>query len=78
MADVRKLRFIRPVPPGQAEYNEPLPIKRMDGEVTREGETAFAGGMCFEVWVGRWKKGGGEEAGGEKVSLGFTTSTLLM
>lgn len=56
------------------EGNEPPPIRRLDGEITRLEDIAFAGGTYCEVWVGRWVKGGGED---EKVSLSLTTSVLL-
>ena len=46
--------------------NEAPSVKRLDGEVTKLGEIAFAGGANCEIWVGRWKKGG-EGVGGEKV-----------
>ena len=53
------------------EADEPPPIKRLDGEVTRLGDMPFAGGMYCEVWVGRWVKsannGSGEGIGGEEV-----------
>ena len=55
-------------------------VKRLDGEVVRQGEIPFAGGMYYEVWVGQWKKGA-EEVGGEKlekVSLSLTTPTLMI
>lgn len=64
------------------EISEPPPVKRLDGKVTRNGELAFARGTYCDVWVGLWDKGGREEVGSEKVdpekvSLSFTTSTLL-
>ena len=65
------------------EASEPPPIKRLDGEIKRLGDIAFAGGTFCEVWVGEWSKGSKEEGGGEeidgekieKVSIGFTAST---
>jgi len=78
MADTQKLRFLEPLP-----QREEIPlVKRLDGEVTRLGEIAFAGGMYCEVWVGRWEKGsregtGGEKVDVEKVSLSLATSILL-
>ena len=59
------------------EVNEALPVKRLDGEVTRLGKVAFAGGMYCEIWVGRWKKGGEREEVEEKVCLRLTTFILL-
>jgi len=69
------------------QANEVPPIKRLGGEVTRLGETPFAGGTYCEVWMGRWVKQGGEKGSGEKigrekvevekVSLSLTTSILL-
>jgi hypothetical protein len=88
MADIQKLRSNEPLLRRTAEQevqesqsveaNEAPPIKQLDGEVTRQEEIAFGGGMYFEVWVGRWEKGGGEEVGGKKVSLSLTTLILLM
>lgn len=53
------------------EANRPAPVKRLDGEVKREGEMAFSGGMYCEVWIGIWEKGSGEkgreDASGDKV-----------
>ena len=52
------------------EANEPPPVKRLDGQVTRIGDIAFAGGMYCDVWVGEWKKsGGGKGNGGENVEV---------
>ena len=76
MVDIQKLRFDEPLPHRTAEHeiqsqsaeaNEAPPVKRLDKEVTRLGEIAFAGGMYCEVWVGRWEKGGGERGSGEGV-----------
>lgn len=58
-------------------------VKRLDKEVTKIGDIAFAGGMYCEVWEGEWKKGGGKGGGGEnveveKVSLGFAIPILLI
>ena len=59
----------------EAGTDEPPPLKRLDGEVTRKGQLASAGGTYCETWVGKWEKGGGEvggkKANGEKVSQGF-------
>jgi len=69
------------------ETNEAPPVKRLDGEVTRQGDVAFAAGAYCDVWVGRWEKRSGErgsgEAGGEKVevekvSLSLVTSIPLI
>jgi hypothetical protein len=44
-----------------------LPIvKNLDGEVTRQGDFAFAEGSYCEIWVGSWEKVG-KEVGREKV-----------
>ncbi|KAF9649126.1 kinase-like protein [Thelephora ganbajun] len=51
------------------EANTASPVKQLDGEVTRLGEVALAGGMYCEVWIGRWEKGGGEKTDVEKVAL---------
>lgn len=50
------------------ETNKPPPVKRLDGEVKRQGEMAFSGGMHCEVWIGIWDKGGGEKGRGEETS----------
>jgi len=44
-------------------------VKRLDGEVTKVGVLAFAGGTSCEVWVGQWEKCGGGEIGGERVDV---------
>ena len=52
--------------------NKLPPVKRLDVEVTRTGEIAFASGTHCEVWTGQWAKGGRMEGGGgdvEKVRL---------
>ena len=62
------------------ETTGPPPVKRLDGEVTKKGELAFAGGAYCEVWIGLWDKCeevGKEKADPEKVSLSVTTSILL-
>lgn len=61
--------------PLPVEANEVPSIKRLDGEITRLEDIAFAGGTYCEVWVGRWVKGSGEV---EKVSLSLTTVFLLI
>ena len=76
MVDVQNLRFNEPLPRQPVEANEAPPVKRLDGEVTRLEEIAFAGGTYCEVWVGRWEKRGGE-VGGEKVGLSFAVFVLL-
>lgn len=60
------------------EANEAPSIRRLDGEVTRLEEIAFAAGTYCEVWEGRWAKGGGEKAEVEKVSLNLTAFILLI
>lgn len=51
------------------ETNQPPPVKRLDGEVKRQGEMAFSGGMHCEVWIGIWEKWGGEKGRGEETSV---------
>ena len=58
------------------------PIERLNGEVTRIGGIAFAGGTYCEIWQGWWEKpgneGGYKEMGdGEKVRLNLTISILF-
>ena len=98
MAGVQKVRLDEP-PPRQTtagetreivpvQTDEAPPVKQLDGEVVRLGRTAFARGMYYEVWEGRWEKGGGKKGGGEevgkegeeveKVSWGLTTPILLI
>ena len=52
------------------------PVKRLDGEVVRQGNCAFASGLYWEVWEGRWKKcgraEGGTEGTDERVRLSLT------
>jgi len=86
---VQKVQFNEPLSPRPVKHgtreiqsvdvNEIPLVKRLDGEVMRQGEIPFAGGMYYEVWVGQWKKGAGEGGGEkvEKVSLSITTPTLL-
>jgi hypothetical protein len=50
------------------EVNEPSPVKRLDGEVTRLGDFPFAEGNYCEVWIGLWEKVGSKEVGSEKVN----------
>ena len=56
-----------------AKANEVLPVRRLDEEVTRTGDVAFAGGTHCEIWTGQWAKGGDVE----KVRLRLITSTPL-
>lgn len=56
------------------EASEVPPVKRLDGEVVRQGEIPFAGGMYYEVWVGLWEKG---EVAGVKVEKVSTGPLLL-
>ncbi|KAF9783715.1 hypothetical protein BJ322DRAFT_1109564 [Thelephora terrestris] len=54
------------------EGNQPPPVKRLDGEVTRQGDIPFAEGRYCEVWMGVWEKACGEGIGKEdtkKVAL---------
>lgn len=65
------------------EADEAPPVKRLNGEVTRQGESAFAGGTYCEVWVGQWIKPVGEGVGGEgsnveKVSLSLADHIPLI
>ena len=53
--------------------NEALPVRRLDGEVTKTGDVAFAGGTHCEIWKGQWVKGGDVE----KVRLRLIISTPL-
>ena len=52
------------------EANGPPPVRRLDGEVKKQGDFAFAEGNYCEVWVGLWEKVGGKEVGSEKVNAG--------
>ena len=52
-----------------------LAVKRLDGEVVREGDRPLKRGKYCELWVGRWRGGGGEV---EKVSLCLSTLILLI
>jgi hypothetical protein len=40
----------------------PPSIKRLDGEIKRDGDIPFAGGLYCDVWLGTW-------LGGEKVRV---------
>ena len=53
--------------------NEVLPVRRLDGEVTKTGDVAFAAGAHCEIWTGQWVKGGDVE----KVRLRLIMSTPL-
>ena len=57
----------------ESKLDEPLPVKRLDGEVTKLSELAFAGGPLSELWEGQWKKDGGKK---EEVGSSFATSVL--
>ena len=63
------------------EVNGVPPAKRLDGEIVRQGNCAFASGPYWEVWEGRWKKrggaGGNKEETDETVSLSLTILTPL-
>jgi len=90
MLDIRKVRFDELLQPRavrqgtrdsqSVNVSELPPAKRLDGEVVREGEIAYSGGMYCEVWAGKWKKGvveiGVERV--EKVSPGLTAAILLI
>ncbi|KAF9783716.1 kinase-like domain-containing protein [Thelephora terrestris] len=43
------------------ERNQQPPVRSLNGEVTRDGHIAFAGGPHGAVWKGRQGKGGGEK-----------------
>ena len=60
-----------------SEPNEVLPVRRLDGEVTRTGDIAFTAGAHCEIWIGEWVKGGRMEGGVEKVRLRPILSTPL-
>jgi len=49
------------------EANEAPPVKRLDGEVTKLRDIAFAGGVHCEVWRGVWERGSGEGIDEKKV-----------
>ena len=90
MPDIQKSRSSEPPPHRTAEHeiqdvqstepNEAPPVRRLDGEVTKRGDVALAGGTHCEVWVGEWVKGGRMEGGEgdvEKVRLRLIMSTPL-
>jgi len=58
------------------EAGEVPPVKRLDGEVVRQGELPFAAGTHCQLWAGRWRKRGGEEDVYEKVGSSLTSSIL--
>jgi hypothetical protein len=63
------------------EGNQPPPAKRLDGEVTRQGDIPFAEGRYCEVWMGVWEKACGEGISKEdtkKVSMNLIVSIPLM
>ena len=63
------------------ESNDPPPIKRLNGKITRTEELNLAKGTHCEVLVGLWDKGGEEAGRGkvdpEKVRFGLVNSTPL-
>ena len=87
MADIQKVRFneqsLRRPEEQEKRENQPVetdgagPVKRLDGEVVRLGEVAFAAGTYCEVWVGR-RENSETESGVEKVSLSLTIPIQLM
>ena len=52
---------------------EVLPVRRLDGEVTKTDDVAFAAGPHCEIWRGQWVKGRDVE----KVRLRLIMSTPL-
>ena len=68
MPDIQESRSSEPPPNRTTEHeiqdvqptepNEPPRFGRLDGEITRTGDFAFAGGPHCELWVGQWVKGG--------------------
>ena len=87
MTDIQKVRFNEPSSPRPVEHEkrevqsneagENVVVKRLDGQVMKPAEVAFAGGTYCEVWVGQWHKPGEKEGGGEKVRLSLPASTQL-
>lgn len=81
MADIQKVLTDEPLPIHPANHgtregqSEVSAVKRLDGEVVREGDRGFGYGAYYEVWEGQWKKGGGEV---ERVSPSLTAPTPLM
>jgi hypothetical protein len=49
----------------------PPTVKRLDGEITREGDIPFAGGLYCDVWQGTW-------LGGEKVGINLCSIRLVV
>jgi hypothetical protein len=35
----------------------PPTVKRLDGEITRQGDIPFTGGLYCDVWLGTWLSG---------------------
>ena len=76
MADVQKPQSQEPLPIAghETQGNQPIKtnkgtsVQRLDGEVTRLGDSAFSGGMSCEVWEGRWERRVGDKVEVEKVS----------
>lgn len=74
MTDVQRIRFNEPSRPGTTERKEresqsggvdAFPgVDRLDG-VKKVGSNPYAGGVYYDVWMGKWKKGGDKK----KVSL---------
>jgi hypothetical protein len=64
------------------EASEPLPVKRLDEEVTISGEYAFAEGSHCQVWLGQWEKVGdkgvvSEKVDAEETNLGLPLTSLF-
>ena len=63
----------------EADDEMPL-VKRLDGDITRQGVLAFVGGPHCETWIGQLKRcnqgEGGREEVYEKVSLRLASSLL--
>ena len=86
MFDVQKLRFDEPLPHRTSEHEsqesqsvedgQVPPVNRLNGEVTRLGEIAFAGGTYCEIWQGKWETDK-DKGDGEKVRLSLTVCILL-
>ena len=53
--------------------NGVMPVRRLDGEVTKTDDVAFTAGPHCEIWRGQWVKGGDVE----KVRLRHFMSTPL-
>ena len=87
MTDIQKVRFNEPPPPRPEDHEKRevqsdeagaiVAVKRLDGQIVKPAEVAFAAGMYCEVWVGQWHKPGEKEGGGEKVRLSLPACTQL-